>query len=542
MFRLVVFVASLAVATTTAAHFPWLYVADDSEPRLFFGEGLDHREYHLPDAVAGAEVWQEAIDAPALRLEMEPLEEEGFLGLAASQQIEPRGFLRTTIDYGNYHGSRLIYDAQHFPAENPEAWPEPVLAPEGLSATLRVEGDQLVVVILHSGAKPLTGAKVTLSNAEGGPGLSAATDDNGSTRFSRAAMIDGLNGLMVMHVDKRATGEISGKGYASTTRILTATFNYRSREAAKVSALQPLPQAVASFGAAVSEGQLYVYGGHIGQAHDHSRENLSGYFGRISLDGGGWESLPAGPPLQGLPLVAHEGQLYRVGGLDARNASGEEEDLHSVDQFARFDPGTGRWTDLQPLPGPRSSHNAAVLNGILYVVGGWALAGDSDGEWQAGAIAYDLCSTDAAWITLPEPPFKRRALAVSHVDGQLAVLCGMTEEAQLSKQVFFYNPASRSWSEGPDFPGSAFGGFGLSAWNLDGKLYAGGMEGVLYRLAEDRSEWEKVDEFQTKRFFHQLVPDGRGGLFAVAGASPTAGHTGSIERLDLVFAAPTARR
>ena len=66
-------------------------------------------------------------------------------------------------------------------------------------------------------------------------------------------------------------------------------------------------------------------------------------------------------------------------------------------------------------------------------------------------------------------------------------------------------------------------------------LYAGGMEGVLYRLLDDLSAWEKADEFATRRFFHQLVPDGRGGLLAVAGASMDVGHTGTIERLDLVF-------
>ncbi|MEO0531482.1 MAG: hypothetical protein AAF266_13040 [Planctomycetota bacterium] len=539
MFRIATLLAVMVAACPSQAHFAWLYTTDDSEPRLFFGEGLDNKDYHLPDAVASAEVWQDAIDAPAKLLTMEPLEEEDFNGLESDSSVEPRGVIKTTIEYGNYHGSRLTYDAQHFPSENPESWPKTVAVAGGLAAVLRVEEGQLRATILRNG-KPLPGVLATLTNEAGGEGVGAKTNRSGIAAFDMTSVEDGLNGLMVMHIDKKDSGEVDGKPYRSATRILTATFNYQTDAAAKVSALPPLPQAIASFGAAVSDGWLYVYGGHIGQAHDHSRDNLTGHFRRIRLGGGEWEELRAGPPLQGLPMVAHDGRLYRVGGLDARNASGEEEDLHSVSDFARYDPATNEWTDLAPLPNPRSSHNAVVVDGKLYVVGGWALSGDSDGDWQAGALTYDLTAADPKWEGLPEPPFKRRALAISHVGGRVAVLCGMTADADLSKQVFFYDPDSREWAEGPEFPGNAFHGFGLSAWNLGGKLYAGGMEGVLYRLSDDKSAWQKVDEFQTKRFFHQLVPDGRGGLLAVAGASPEFGHTGSIERLDLVLSEPAS--
>ncbi|MEM7200732.1 MAG: hypothetical protein AAF628_10725 [Planctomycetota bacterium] len=37
-----------------------------------------------------------------------------------------------------------------------------------------------------------------------------------------------------------------------------------------------LPQAVASLGTAAADGWLYVYGGHVGRAHQHSREHVVG--------------------------------------------------------------------------------------------------------------------------------------------------------------------------------------------------------------------------------------------------------------------------
>ncbi|MEO1498366.1 MAG: PQQ-binding-like beta-propeller repeat protein [Planctomycetota bacterium] len=528
-------IACLLVAATSFAHFPWLYLSDEAYPRLFFGESLAEREYHVPEAVAAAAVWQDGIDAPPKRLTMEKLEKDGYVGLEGDDRIEPRGVVRTTIVYGNYHGSLLTYDAQHFPGEQPDSWPRDATTGSGIEAKLSVDGSKLTAAIVLDG-EPLPGAKVSLTSAAGGEAVQREADGAGVVRFDVGDVVDGLNGVMVMHVDPTASGEHAGEPYESTTRILTATFHYSAAAAAKVGALPPVPQALASFGAAVSDGWLYVYGGHIGQAHDHSRDNLTGNFRRVRLTGGAWEPLPPGPALQGLPLVAHDGKLYRIGGLDARNTLDEDEDLHSVAHFACFDQATGVWTDLPPLPAPRSSHNAVVVDNKLYVIGGWALSGDSDGDWQTGALIYDLTASDPGWKPLAEPPFKRRALAVSHSEGRIAVLCGMTDEAKLSKQVFFYDPETEQWSDGPDFPGDAFHGFGLSAWNLNGKLYAGGMEGVLYRLSDDEADWEKVDEFQTKRFFHQLVPDGRGGLLAVAGASPEVGRTASIERLDLVFA------
>lgn len=529
----------LAGAATASAHFPWIYVNDEAYPRLFFGEGLSDRDYHLPESVEGAEIRQSAIDAPAKLLPMELLEEEGFIGLEGEDSIEPRGRVTTTIVYGSYHGSKLTYYAQHFPAESPQGWPA-AQDDAKFQAELGVEGDELVVTVLWDG-EPAAASGVTLTNEEGGEGVPMKTDAEGVARFPLDKVHEGLNGLMVMKVDKNDRGEVLGKAYTSATHILTATFNYSVEASAKTAALPPAPEAVTSFGASSCDGWLYVYSGHIGQAHDHSRDNLSTHFRRIRLDGeGGWEELPAGPPLQGLAMVPHGGKLYRIGGLDARNTSGEEEDLHSVDLFECYDPAAGEWSKLAPLPKPRSSHNAVVLGDTLYVAGGWRLSGDDDGDWEVGALAYDLTAEQGEWAQLPEPPFKCRALAVGHVDGKVAVLCGLTDEVGMSKAVHFYDPAAKAWSEGPEFPGKGFHGFGLAAWNVDGVLYAGGMGGTLYKLTDDLTEWVEADKFATKRFFHQLVPDGQGGLLAVAGASPSVGHTGSIERLDLVMPEPSA--
>jgi len=301
------------------------------------------------------------------------------------------------------------------------------------------------------------------------------------------------------------------------------------------STLPPVPDAVASFGAAVAGDHLYVYGGHVGRQHQHSIENLAHAFRRLDLAGdGGWQELGPVPGLQGLELVSHGGHLYRVGGLSARNHEEEPEDLHSVADFQRYDPASGVWEELPPLPEPRSSHGAAVLDGQLYVVGGWRLAGSGeDGEWHRTAHVIDLEAADPEWRALPEPPFTCRALAVAAVDGKVYALGGITPQGT-SSALHVYDVAAESWSRGPDLPAEGrLGAFGAAAFGVAGELWATAMDGVLYRLAADGSGWlDAGGRLDTPRFFHEMVPHRESTLLFVAGASRE-GHLDDLETVAL---------
>lgn len=528
-------IAALCLPTAALAHFPWLATDDQGHAILWFGESLTERTYHLPEAVEKASVGlvTKGSAGPAEQT-LAVVDEEDFIGRRSAEPLSAETLsggaeLRSTIVYGVYHGSKLTYYTQHDLSLD-EGEPNPAGA-DLYAAISRTDGGGVAVTVVWRD-EPLAGAPVQLSCAGGEGPASAETNDAGVATFDADQLKPGLCGVMLGHTVKDAEGEIDGVKFTSASHYLTATFNYDP--AAKTAGIPPLPEPIASFGAAVADGWLYVYSGHTGTAHDHSRENLSKHFCRAKLDGSTeWEQLPMGPPLQGLALVAHGGKLYRIGGLDARNAPDEDDDMHSTDSFACFDPATNAWTEMPSLPSGRSSHNAVVMDGRIYVVGGWTLSGDDGGDWQRGAIVFDLADPSSGWQALPEPPLRRRALAVSHVDGKLVALSGMTEDQEITQAISIYDPTTGSWTEGPSFPGKPFYGFGLAAWNESGRLYAGGMEGVLYRLSSDLSEWEKAGEFATARFFHQLLPARHGQLIAVAGASMESGHLDTIERIRI---------
>lgn len=278
-----------------------------------------------------------------------------------------------------------------------------------------------------------------------------------------------------------------------------------------------LPQATSSFGAVASDGWLYVYGGHVVPTHSYSTEAVSGRFNRLRLaDGKTWERLPDGPPLQGLNLAAHGGKIYRVGGMQPHNKPGEPQDIRSVADVARFDPATGKWEALPPLPVPRSSHDVVVVGTTLVVVGGWTLKGKEKTEWPDSIELLDLSAPALAWKRAPQP-FKRRAMIAATVDGKVHVMGGFDERSQVVRGSTVYDVASGAWSSGPDLPGGTMNGFGPAAAVLAGRLYVSVDDGGLYRLNGGESAWIKVGQAMP-RIVHRLVPD-RDRVLVLGGAA-----------------------
>jgi hypothetical protein len=302
---------------------------------------------------------------------------------------------------------------------------------------------------------------------------------------------------------------------------------------AKTPELRPLSEGIASFGAVADGGYLYVYGGHTGETHKHSTKNLSAAFQRISLDKGGeWESLPSGPGLQGLQLVADRGVIYRVGGMLARNEPGQPDDLHSVDEFCRYDSEAKKWIGLAPLPEGRSSHGAVVLDGKLYVVGGWCLKGSEKPRWLSSLLMMDLRADKPEWKNLGETPFSRRALAAVAYQGKVWVFGGLLSTEGISSDVDIYNPAKKEWSKGSKIPGMPFNGNGIAACVAGKNLCLSPMDGKAYFLADDGKEWRVAGKVDPGRIHHRLIPLRDDLVLAVAGATMK-GHLRSSDLVPL---------
>jgi len=525
---------SLVVSSVAHAHFVWV-VQNGEKVQICFSESADSPEPELLKNVAAAKVWSVTHgdrDGSAMAEVPLTLTEESLAGTIETKVdavivsheygVVNKGHATFLLKYvGKQHVSPLpgrwsaINDAEHLPLEITPAW----------------QGRKLALTVTFQ-CKPVAGMEVKV----GGCGIDETlTTDEGGVAYCEPTA-DGVLSVRTKQVDE-TRGELNGEQYDSIRTYSTLTLPLTVPSIESVSHTLPaLSQGITSFGAAILGTDVYVYGGHFGAAHHYSESGQSNEFRRISLTmpNAEWELLPSGPKLTGLAMVEYGGKLYRVGGFTAKNSDDQDQSLWSQDSFACFDPATGKWTDLTPLPEGRSSHDAAVLDGKLYVAGGWKMAGSDNPTWHKTAWVCDLTQSNLTWTALPEPPFLRRAISLAASKGKLYVMGGMEEDGGPTTQVAAFDPIAQAWSVAPALHGKGMEGFGTSAFAAGDRLVVTTMSGSVQALSDDGSKWTLVGQAAEPRFFHRQLTTSGGRVLVVGGASMTTGKTNSLELMQFV--------
>ena len=390
-----------------------------------------------------------------------------------------------------------------------------------LRARLVASGGQSKLQVLLDG-KPKAKARLRVVPLEGDP-TDAETDDAGEA--SIAGLAEGKTAVWANWIDG-VSGESDGKPFGETRFYATLTIRPKAQLEPTASVDRPATAiasmsdpAVNSFGGAVLGDWLYVYSGHVGKTHEYSVQTTSRNFRRLNLkDGTTWESLPMARDVQGVALVTDGTFLYRVGGMTARNQPGEDHDLVSSTDFARFDPSTRTWTDLPPLPQARSTHDAVVVGRTVYAVGGWEMKGETDAATFVDDVAaFDLDRPEQGWRMLAQP-FRRRALSVAAEGTRIYVLGGLGDDLKVSRRVDVLDTATGTWSQTADLPGTGRNdGFGTSAFAVDGRVYFSGAAGRIFSLDPTVPTWEAIGAWNLPRITHRILPGLDHSLLAVGG-------------------------
>ena len=302
------------------------------------------------------------------------------------------------------------------------------------------------------------------------------------------------------------------------------------------SMLPVIPEPVTSFGATYHKGKVYYYGGHFGQAHRYSTADQANTLWELNLNSYTWEKIGTGPRLQGLALVGYRNSLYRIGGFTAQNEPGEEHDLWSQKSFARFNLRTKKWEDLADLPEGRSSFDATVSeSGMLYVVGGWQMRGDSESIWHLTAWRFDLKNPHGTWTAIANFPYKRRAISIAPTNEGVVVVGGMQDTGKITPKTVFYNARDNQWVDGPELVGeSEMTGFGTASCQIDGSLIVSAYDGTLQTINQD-GVFEVVGNSHEARFFHRVVPTRGKQALILGGANMETGKFDSMESIHLDF-------
>lgn len=168
-----------------------------------------------------------------------------------------------------------------------------------------------------------------------------------------------------------------------------------------------------------------------------------------------------------------DGTVLVAGGVVA----GEETPTAFTDSVELFNPSTGIWSELPPMPTLRAEHTATLLgDGTVLVAGG------HDGP-QTPALRDTLIfdAKAAAWRTVPHLLATGRAAhtATSLADGTVLMVGGSKARdhgggGQPLRSTEIYDPAAQAWHPGPSL---AHGRLGHAATELkDGRvLVVGGL-------------------------------------------------------------------
>ena len=129
------------------------------------------------------------------------------------------------------------------------------------------------------------------------------------------------------------------------------------------------------------------------------------------------------------------GKIYVVGG----------QSTNQLDRLERYDPATSNWEVLSNLPEPRSHICAAVVDGMLYVIGGISNSG-----FLSSVAIYDPSNDQwSSGTALPE--VNSAACAVTY-DDKIYVIGGKNSSSSRHNKVFEYSPQSNSWSQKTSMP------------------------------------------------------------------------------------------
>ena len=226
------------------------------------------------------------------------------------------------------------------------------------------------------------------------------------------------------------------------------------------------------------------------------------------------------PPRTEVVGTFFDGKVVVLAGLLEDNSPSAQVDF--------YDPATDTWSGGPPLPRPLHHTAAGVLDGRLYVVGGYL-----DPQWTPVADVHSLGPGETAWRKEPSLTGPRGALAVASLPGALLAVGGVGSGGMRRTEIL--ESGASAWQPGPDLGTEREH---LAATAAGGRAFA--IAGRRQSLESNRDSVESAGPTDTKWKSEPKLNHSRGGIGAaspggrpcVAGGEEPAGTIAEIECLQ----------
>lgn len=238
-----------------------------------------------------------------------------------------------------------------------------------------------------------------------------------------------------------------------------------------------------------------------------------------------------------LSLVNNNGYLYGIGGFYRDPAGGWQMRADSW----RLGDIDGEWARMAPMPHPQAETVCESLGGFIHVVGGRAPSGSRNREWSDHIDTDEHWLYDAAsnrWVDLAPLPTPRNSSAGAVLNGVLYVMGGRTVRGGNSAAVEVYDPLSDRWEQARPMPKAQAG---LAAAVSGGKIYAfggeyfsaagGGVFADAWEYDPRADRWRAIAAMPRPR--HGLGAVAMGGAIYVMGGAAKAGGEATSTAVDM---------
>lgn len=223
------------------------------------------------------------------------------------------------------------------------------------------------------------------------------------------------------------------------------------------------------------------------------------------------------PNNHGMAAVV-DGVIYLIGGQTDPNRA-------YVDTVYALDPKVGKWVEKARMPTARSAGVAVVLDGKIYVAGGRPPRGHDFAVYDPKADR---------WETLPNLPSQRNHIVGAAINGRMYVVGGRLEGGfQSEKTTAFeaFDPTTRRWTAAAPMLKGRSGMNGVMAYgclHVWGGEHASGMfpDHDVYDPRTDK--WVKLPDMPIPVHGVTGAAFVNGLIWAVGGGTSNGGNSGSL--------------
>lgn len=268
-----------------------------------------------------------------------------------------------------------------------------------------------------------------------------------------------------------------------------------------------MPTARSGVSTSVVDGKIYAIGGaeikkrKIGPGHGYDVKELPTvemYDPVTDM----WTQKANMPTARSTHTCAVDGKIYAIGGAAFNNI--RKKKPWRLDLVEVYDPATDTWAKAKSMNHARDSFAVSVVDGKIYAMGGtgWPQIPFHPGPFLSVVEVFNPKMNQ--WREIGDMPDAKSSHTASVINGKIYVIGGFFRgqgrDMKDFKTIEIYHPETGRWTQKPNMP---VGKSGHTAEVIKGKIY------IFSGVGHDDAAFATVEVYNTGEFPQSVDPTGK---------------------------------